>query len=94
VPGSREVDVVGETFGPGSVEESQEGSSLGGPRSPSDHDDDAVVRSLSRELKEVISIARDDDQVVTDGMVEDRGVRGLTRERLAHATHLMTEVLE
>jgi len=46
------------------------------------------VRSLSRELKEVISIARNDDQVVMEGVVENRG--GLAKKRVADATHAMS----
>lgn len=90
----RVANPVGETFRSGSLDEAQKGRALGGPRSSSDHDDDAVVRSLSRELKEVISIARDDDQVVMQGVVENRGVGGFARKRLAHATHAMSKVLE
>lgn len=91
---SREVDVVGETFGLRSLEKSQQSSALGGPGSSSDHDDDAVVRSLSRELEEVIAIARDDDQIAREGLVENRRVGGLARKRLARATHLVSKVLE
>ena len=42
-----------------------------------------VVRSLSRELEEVIAIARDDDQIAREGVVENRRVRGLARKRRA-----------
>ena len=91
---SREVDIVGEPFGPSFLDESQKGGSLGGPGSAADYDDDAVVRSLSRELEEVISIARDDDPVVMEGVVQDCGVGGCARKRLTHATHLVSKVLE
>ena len=79
---------------PALSEKSQQSSALGGPRSSSDHDDDAVVRSLSRELEEVIAIARDDDQIAREGVVENRRVGGLARKRLARATHLVSKVLE
>ena len=91
---SGEVDVVGETSGSGSIDESQERGSLGGPRSPSDHDDDAVVRSVARESKKVVSIAGDDDQFVAEGVVENRCVGSLARKHFAHAAHLMSEMFE
>ena len=91
---SREVYIVGETFGPSPLDESQKGSSLGGPGSAPDHDDNAVVRSLSRELEEVISIARDDDPIVMEGVIQNCGVGGCARKRLTHATHRMSKVLK
>jgi len=51
---------------PRSVDEAQEGSPLSGQRSPSDHDDDPVTRPLPHKLKEIVSIASDDDHVVTE----------------------------
>ena len=91
---SREVDVVDETFGPCSLEKSQQSSALGGPGSSSDHDNNAVVGSLSRELEEVVAIARDDDQIAMEGVVENRRVGGLARKRLARTTHVVSKVLE
>jgi hypothetical protein len=52
------------------------------------------MRSLPRELEEVIAIARDDDEIVTEAVVENRGVRGLARKRLTRATHLVSKMLE
>lgn len=91
---SREVDIVREPHGLSSFNESEKGSSLGGPGSSPDHDDDAMVRPLSRELEEVISIARDDDHLVMEGVIQNRGVGGCARKHLAHATHLVSKVLE
>lgn len=53
-----------------------------------------MVRPLLREPQEIISIAREDDQVVLERVVENRGVGGLAGKRLAHATDLMSKVIE
>jgi hypothetical protein len=92
--GSREVDVVGKTFGAGALEQSQQRSPLGSPGSSSNHDNDTVVRSRSRELEEVIAIARDDDQIAIERVVKNRGVGGLAGKHLARATHLVSKMLE
>jgi len=53
-----------------------------------------MVRPLRRERDEVVSIARDEDETVLDGVVHDRRVRRIAGKCLAQKRHAMPDVLQ
>ena len=53
-----------------------------------------MVRPLGPERDEVVSIARDEDESVLNGVIQDRRVGCVARKHLAQKRHAMPDVLQ